>query len=289
MLKLYARLATRAVRLAVRGWPAGVALLVYATVLQVARGALSQFGMIGGFLVGFLIAFLISSYLHLLSLVVADQRIRVTDVRESFGARFWDVVSVLFALWVIQLGVELVTSSAGDRGRIISVLVGLTMVVFFNAVPELIYLARGQFRSFALLMESGRFISAHWPEWLGPTALIAAVLLAPFGLIQHGTAAERLLNMQSLFSLDGLVLVILAMPLWLKPIMLLFLTWAMVFRGLLFAALASGTAGSVHGPRKRHRPLRHRRRLSRRHRQRAPDVRPDARRPACRHARRPAR
>jgi hypothetical protein len=91
-------------------------------------------------------------------------------------------------------------------------------------------------------MESGRFISAHWPEWLGPTALIAAVLLAPFGLIQHGTAAERLLNMQSLFSLDGLVLVILAMPLWLKPIMLLFLTWAMVFRGLLFAALASGTA-----------------------------------------------
>lgn len=242
MLKLYARLATRAVRLAVRGWPAGVALLLYATVLQVARGLLAQLGIAGGFLLGFVVAFLISSYLHLLSLAVADQRIRLTDVRESFGARFWDVVSVLFALWVIQLGVELVTSSAGDRGRIISVLVGLTMVVFFNAVPELIYLARGQVRSFALLMESGRFISAHWPEWLGPTALIAAVLLAPFGLIQHGTAAERLLNMQSLFSLDGLVLVILAMPLWLKPIMLLFLTWAMVFRGLLFGALASGTA-----------------------------------------------
>jgi hypothetical protein len=242
MLKLYARLAPRAVRLAVRGWPAGLALLLYATVIQIARGLLAQLGMAGGFLLGFVVAFLISSYLHLLSLAVADQRIRLTDLRESFGARFWDVVSVLFAVWVIQLGVELVTSSAGDHGRIISVLVGLTMVVFFNAVPELIYLARGQFRSFALLMESGRFISAHWPEWLGPTALMAAILLAPFGLIQHGTAAERLLNMQSLFSLDGLVLVIVAMPLWLKPIMLLFLTWAMVFRGLLFAALASGTA-----------------------------------------------
>jgi hypothetical protein len=242
MLKLYARLAPRAVRLAVRGWPAGLALLLDATVIQIARGLLAQLGMAGGFLLGFVVAFLISSYLHLLSLAVADQRIRLTDLRESFGARFWDVVSVLFAVWVIQLGVELVTSSAGDHGRIISVLVGLTMVVFFNAVPELIYLARGQFRSFALLMESGRFISAHWPEWLGPTALMAAILLAPFGLIQHGTAAERLLNMQSLFSLDGLVLVIVAMPLWLKPIMLLFLTWAMVFRGLLFAALASGTA-----------------------------------------------
>jgi len=242
MLKLYARLASRAVRLAVRGWPAGVALLVYATVLQVARGISGQLGMVGGFVFGFVVAFLISSYLHLLSLVVGDQRIRLADVRESFGARFWDVVSVLFALWVIELGVGVLTASAGDRGRIIAVLVGLTMVVFFNAVPELIYLARGQVRSFALLMESGRFISAHWPEWLGPTVLMGAVLLAPFGVLHHGTAAERLLNLQSLFSLDGLVLVILAMPLWLKPLMLLFLTWAMVFRGLLFGALSSGTA-----------------------------------------------
>jgi hypothetical protein len=240
MLKLYARLAGRSVRLAVRGWPAGVALLFYATVLQLARGALAQLGMPGGFLLGFVVAFLISSYLHLLSLAVSDQRIGLRDVRESFGARFWDVVSVLFALWVIQLLVEFVASQMGDRGRIIAVLVGLTMVVFFNAVPELIYLARGQVRSFALLMESARFISRHWPEWLVPTALMAAVVLAPFDLIQHGTAAERLLNMQSLFSLDGLVLVIVALPLWLKPLMLLFITWAMVFRGLLFQALASG-------------------------------------------------
>jgi hypothetical protein len=242
MLKLYARLAGRAVRLAVRGWPAGVALLLYATVLQLARGFLAQLGIAGGFLLGFVVAFLISSYLHLLSLVVADRRIGLADIRESFGARFWDVVSVLFALWVIQLLVAVLISGAGERGRIIGVLVGLTMVVFFNAVPELIYLARGQVRSFALLMESGRFISAHWPEWLGPTALMAAVVLAPFGLVQNGTVAERLLNMQSLFSLDGIVLVVVAMPLWLKPLLLLFITWAMVFRGLLFAALVSGAA-----------------------------------------------
>ena len=242
MLKLYARLAGRSVRLAVRGWPAGVALLLCATVLQLARGALAQLGIAGGFLLGFVVAFLISSYLHLLSRAVDGDRIRLSDVSESFGARFWDVVSVLFALWIIQLLVEFLAAQMGDRGRIIAVLVSLTMVVFFNAVPELIYLARGQVRSFALLMESGRFISRHWPEWLGPTALIGAVILAPFGLIQHGSAAERLLNMQSLFSLDGLVLVIVALPLWLKPLMLLFITWAMVFRGLLFKELASGNA-----------------------------------------------
>jgi hypothetical protein len=132
--------------------------------------------------------------------------------------------------------------AAGLFATIIAVLVGLTMVVFFNAVPELIYLARGQVRSFGLLMASARFVTQHWPEWLGPTVLMGAVVLAPFGLVQSGSAAERMLRLQSLFSVDGIVLVVLAMPLWLKPIMLLFITWAMMFRGLLFAALASGTA-----------------------------------------------
>jgi hypothetical protein len=242
MLKLYARLATRALRLAVRGWPAGVALLLYATVFQAASVKLAALGQVGGFVLGFVMAFLLSSYLHLVSLAVTDHRIGLNDVRESFLARFWDVVSVLFAVWVIQLLVAFVTSGAGDRGAIIAVLVDLTMAVFFNAVPELIYLVRGQVRSFGLLMASGRFITEHWPEWLGPTVLMGAVILAPFGLVQTGSAAERMLRLQSLFSIEGIVQVVLAMPLWLKPIMLLFITWAMVFRGLLFAALASGTA-----------------------------------------------
>ncbi|HVZ86516.1 MAG TPA: hypothetical protein VHG72_06085 [Polyangia bacterium] len=241
MLKLYARLAGRSVRLALRGWPAAVALLLYATALQIAGGLLGQLGMVGGFLVGFVIAFLISSYLHLLSLTVAGRPIRLADFRESFGARFWDVVSVLFAIWIIELVVGLATANAGPRGEIVTVLVGLTMVVFFNPVPELIYLGNGQVRSFALLLAAARFISAHWPEWLAPTALMAAVVLAPTGLIHHGPLAARLLTMQMLFSLDGLVATVLAIPLWLKPFMLIFITWAMVFRGLLFAELASGT------------------------------------------------
>ncbi len=243
MLKLYARLAARAVRLAVRGWPAAVALLLYAMIFQAATAKLAALGsLVGGFLVGFVMAFLLSSYLHLVSLAVTDRRIGFADIRESFTARFWDVVSVLFAVWIIQLVVMSVSSSAGDRGPIIAVLVGLTMAVFFNAVPELIYLARGQVRSFGLLMASARFITQHWIEWLGPTILMGAVILAPFGLVQQGSAAERMLRLQSLFSMDGIVLVVLAMPLWLKPIVLLFITWGMVFRGLLFAALVSGTA-----------------------------------------------
>jgi hypothetical protein len=239
MLKLYARLAGKSIRLAVRGWPAALVLPIYATALMIAVGQATQLGMAGGILVSFVAAFLISSYLHLVYLAVVGRKITLGDFRDSFMAHFWDVVSVMFATWVIQLAVGLLTRDAGDRGTIIFVLVDLTMVVFFNPVPELIYLGQGRVRSFGLLMEAGRFVSAHWPEWLAPSALMAAVVLAPSGLLRHGPAAEKLLMFQQLFSLEGLSQAVLRFPLWLAPFLLLFITWGMVFRGLLFDELTS--------------------------------------------------
>jgi len=237
MLKLYARLAGKAIRLALRGWPAAVVLPLYATLLQIARGLIAPLGMLGGFLLAFVVAFLASSYLNLISLAVAGRKIGFGDFRDSFLAHFSDVISVMFATWVIQLVVSVLTCDAGDRGTIIFVLVDLTMVVFFNPVPEMIYLGGGRTRSFGLLLEAGRFITAHWPEWLAPSVVIAAVLLAPTGLIQHGPLAMRLLAFQSLFSLDGLTTTVDRIPLLLKPFILIFLNWAMVFRGLLFTEL----------------------------------------------------
>jgi hypothetical protein len=241
MLKLYARLAGKAIRLSLRGWPAAVVLPLYATLLQLAGGLLGPIGggggMIGGLLLWIVVAFLASSYLTLVSLAVAGRKIGLGDFRQSFLAHFGDVISVMFATWVIQLVASVVARSFGDRGTIIFVLVDLTMVVFFNPIPEMIYLGGGRTRSFGLLMEAARFITAHWPEWLAPSIVIAAVLLAPTGLIQHGPLAMRLLAFQSLFSLDGLTATVNRIPLLLKPLMLIFLNWAMVFRGLLFTEL----------------------------------------------------
>ncbi len=238
MLKLYARLAGKAIRLALRGWPAAVVLPVYATLLAMASVRLGQ-NLVGGFLVSIGVALLISSYLHLISLAVAGRKIGLGDLRDSFLAHFLDVISVLFVTWLIQYAVSGATSDLGERGKIVFILVDLTMVVFFNPVPELIYLAQGQVRSVGLLMESARFVSAHWPEWLAPSALMAAVVLAPTGMIHRGPVAETVLSLQNVFSLNGLALTILTIPLWLAPVMMLFITWAMVFRGLLFTELTS--------------------------------------------------
>jgi hypothetical protein len=239
MLKLYARLAGKSIRLALRGWPAAVVLPIYATLLVMAAGQLARLGMVGGFLIPLVAALFISSYLHLVWMAVAGRKIVVADLRDSFMAHFWDVISVMFATWVIQLLVTFVTRDAGDRAQIIAILVDLTMVVFFNPVPELIYLGGGQVRSFGLLMEAGRFISAHWPEWLAPSALMAAVVLAPSGIGWHEPLAYKLLVFQSLFSLQGLTTAVLRFPIWLAPLMLVFINWGMVFRGLLFQELVS--------------------------------------------------
>ena len=242
MLKLYARLAGKSIRLALRGWPAAVVLPLYATLLQLATAYASGLGRSADFLIGVVVAFLGSSYLHLVGMAVAGRKIGFNDLSRSFTAHFWNLASVMFAIWLVQLLVRGGLTQYGDRGTIVFLLVNLTMVVFFNPVPEMIYLGQGQTGSFGFgrLMEAGRFISAHWPEWLAPSALMAAVLLAPTGLLLHGPVAMQLLLFQSLFSPSGLAAIVSRIPLWLAPFMLIFINCSMVFRGLLLIELSSG-------------------------------------------------
>jgi hypothetical protein len=88
----------------------------------------------------------------------------------------------------------------------------VVILVFGNAVPELIYL--GHHSTLALLGESYRFVGENWIEWFPPNLLLIAVLVmlnapvlsAGMSLLQLGLTA-------------------------------LFLYFAMVFRGLLFLEL----------------------------------------------------
>jgi hypothetical protein len=238
ILRLYGRLAGKALRLALRAWPVALSVFVYTVVAEVASAMLGRFGLVGGIAAGFLIAALVSSYLHLLSVAVSGRPLRLDDLKQSFGARFWDVVSVLFALWLINIAVSMLTGGMGRQGPIVRVMVGLAMAVFLNPVPELLYL--GSSRSFALLVDSARFISKHGPEWLIPNLIFGVLVLLPTGLLNAPELGAKLIRLQSLFSLDGIAQLVIGIPTIFKPVLLLFLHWAMIFRGLLFEALASG-------------------------------------------------
>ena len=226
-----------------RAWPVAFSLVMYAIILVLAMRLVAPLGRLGGLIIGLIIAGCFSSYLHLISLAVAGSKITFADLRQSFGARFWDVVSVLFAFWIISLCVQMfVAPAAGQKADIVMALLGLAMAVFFNPVPELLY--QGSSRSFYLLLESGKFISRHGLEWFLPNILAAAALMAPLGLL-HGPAGAVVLSIADLMSPnnDGMAVYNLFMraPPYLQLPMLAFAHWLMVFRGLLFGALTRGS------------------------------------------------
>lgn len=231
-----------AARRALRAWPVAFSLVLYALIFLLAGQLLAPLGPLRGFAIGLILAACLSSYLHLISHAVDGSRIRFADLRQSFGARFWDVISVLFAFWIIDLIVEYVIApAAGPKAPVVGALVGLAMAVFFNPVPELLY--QGSSRSFQLLADSARFVSRSGLEWLIPNVIFALILLAPLGLL-GGPAGQVVLQIASLLSPQndgmGLFNVFVKAPLALQLPMLVFVHWLMVFRGLLFRELVSG-------------------------------------------------
>lgn len=245
-MRLYSDAAVQAVRRGVSGWPVMFSLVLYAAIFMVVGQLVSPLGRAGGFILGLVLAACFSSYIHLMSQVVAGSKVRFADLRQSFGARFWDVVSVLFAFWVIDFALtRVVAPAAGEKAPIVVALVGLAMAVFFNPVPEVLY--QGSSRSFQLLLESGRFISTSGLEWLLPNVLFALALLAPLGML-HGPPGLIVLNISALLSPSndgmGLYALFSRAPLYLQLPMLVFVHFMMVFRGLLFAGLTRG--GSSH-------------------------------------------
>src|SRR5688572_24262809 len=131
--------------------------------------------MLGGILFSFVIAACWSSYLELISQAVNGARFRLdwSEFKRTFAAHFWNVVSVMFVFWLIQIVSGPLT--AGPRGPALSAIIGFAIAFLFNAVPELLY--QGNSRSFALLADSVRFISEHPVVWLLPNVVLAGLAL----------------------------------------------------------------------------------------------------------------
>jgi hypothetical protein len=240
LLGLYRDTAALACKRALKAWPAAFSLIIYAVILAIAARLVGGLGILGGLLLGLVAAACASGYLYLLLQAVRGLPLRWDDLRRGFGALFGDVISVMFSLWIIGLLVMLLVRGAGDKGPAISAMVGLAMAFFLNPVPELIYLGRS--RSFDLLLESARFVLANPLAWFLPNLAVAVLLLAPTGALAVGHPGELLLVFSAVFSPGGLFRIFAALPLWVLPLLLLLLHFAMVFRGLLFEALSSGSA-----------------------------------------------
>jgi len=226
-----------------RAWPVAFSLLLYVAAISATAVVVAPLGFLGGFIVGFVVAACIASYVGLLSQAVHKQPIRWSDIRTGMQTRFWDVVSVLFAFWILVFVSGHLAQSFGPKAPAMAAIITLAMVVFFNVVPELLYL--GNTRSFALLLDSGRFVTRNWTGWFGPNLVFALALLLPTGALKTTNAAELIITISSALSPVGwsahAAQLFIRNPvqayLWL-PLSLLALNYVMVFRGLLFQELS---------------------------------------------------
>ncbi|MGE5785688.1 MAG: hypothetical protein ACM3ZE_13910 [Myxococcales bacterium] len=241
MLWLYRKVGSESIRRAIGSWPAALSLIAYALILVAAAILTSGLGMLGSLLMGLVSAACWSSYLELISQAVIAPKFRVdwSEFKRTFLSRFGDVISVMFAFWILSF--VTIPLTRGPQGAAISAMIGFAIAFFFNAVPELLY--QGNSRSFALLVDSGKFVMEHPVVWLLPNVLLAGAALLLGGGLSVEHPAELLILFGSVFSSPGGIAgLFYRLPYWAMPLALFVLHFAMVFRGLLFRELASGRA-----------------------------------------------
>ena len=199
--------------------------IAYGVLLSVAAILAAPLGIIGGIVMGVVLAACASSGLYLIENVVRMGKASLQDFARGFSVYIWDILTIAFIFWIpMRLLAQFAYTT--PNGPLLYLGVQILLYVIFNAVPELIY--QGRVSGLALLSASYQFIVENWIEWLLPNLLV-------------GVAGYLLRNL--------VYQLVTPLPFFLKYFLVeaafgLFLTFLMIFRGLLFAELNGTTRRS---------------------------------------------
>lgn len=217
-LAIYRRVVGRGAILALRNWPIAAAVLFYGFLFSAASMVMLGIGLVGGFLMPLAVAFCAGSFLYCIEAIVRSGKVTWDDFRTSLGAYFFDVLGVMFALWIFTLVGSLLRDS--PYYLVATIFSSILIWVFFNAVPEIIYLSHRS--TMELLGESYRFILQNWIEWFPLNILLGLVFPAVWNIPGGGFA----------LSLGRTLLAALL------------IYFFMIVRGLLFLELSDSTRRS---------------------------------------------
>lgn len=254
-LHLYRQALQATWRSLMRSWVMVAALIGFALLFVGAARIVGSLGMIGGVLLGLVNALLVGATLRLIEQSLSAVRtIQFTDVTESFGHYFWDVIGVGFVLWLPMMALDMGTQ-ANPYGGFFSSAVMLLLFILLNAAPEVIYQIRHD-SPLDVFKASYEFVLEHWIEWFLPFALLALpIVVSPSGIqeffnLSTGIGRGAGLNFFQLlllpFTLIGGWMSYVGLDPDAQWVFLLLLTplvatTALLFRGHLFALLRSST------------------------------------------------
>ncbi|MBM4127891.1 MAG: hypothetical protein FJ247_11170 [Nitrospira sp.] len=165
-----------------RGWLTILVLVAFGVLFLGAARIAGPLGMVGGLVLGMVNALLVGATLRLIEQAVsATKTIQLSDVMESFGHYFWDVISVGFVLWLPMMALDMGVQ-ANPYGQFLSSAALLLLFVLLNPAPEVIYQARHD-SPLDVIKTSYEFVLEHWIEWFLPfVLLLLPVVLSPTGL-----------------------------------------------------------------------------------------------------------
>ncbi len=151
-----------------------IALLACFPLLAGARILVAPLGFFGGFLLTFLEAAAAGTYLACLSDALQSRRgIGPDTLRANLGAHTFDIIGVLFPIFVLQLLLLLVQAPV-----IVTLPVSIAIALFLNPVPEMI--GRSRNAGTELLREAGQFMLRNGWEWIVPQLVALGVLYVAF-------------------------------------------------------------------------------------------------------------
>ena len=174
-----------------RSWITVVALIVFALLFVGATRIAAPLGMAGGFLLGAVNAVLVGATLRLIEQSMSAARtIQFSDVTDSFGCYFWDVIGVGFVLWLPTMALDMGVQ-ANPYGQFLSSAFLLLLFFLLNPAPEVIYQVRHD-SPLDVFKTSYDFVLEHWIEWFLPFALLVLpVVVSPSGLREFFALSSR--------------------------------------------------------------------------------------------------
>jgi hypothetical protein len=169
--------------------------------------------------------------------VINGNRLSLQDLLESWRPYFFSVITLLFFLTIVQYALALLLPPVGGA-QALHLLINLVLLIILNPIPEILY--QGRSEGFSMLLESVEFLRDSGVEWFVPLVALAlfSAIFFPLPILMMPLQIGRL-TFPTLGG-GGLFLGSPAGLIW--AVVSAFILFAlMVFRGLLFRALAGST------------------------------------------------
>ncbi|SHJ85909.1 hypothetical protein SAMN02745975_03066 [Geosporobacter subterraneus DSM 17957] len=217
--------------LVLKNWPILFTGVVYSVIVLFLFRVAFMFWILAGIIVTAVQSALISNYLYLIENIIQYGKISIEDFKRGFTVYIWKVYGIMVVIWFVNYGLSLFLSPL-LRLQIGFVsfwsLIQLAAFILLNCLPEVIYQKHYMVgESFSYCVE---FIKENWLDWFVPNILLGVLFVILTGRVL--TANFLIGNPLVRLSIDGIVLYLAGQ---------LFLSFVMIYRGLLFQLLSGSS------------------------------------------------